>query len=180
MFYDIALEIATNNGGYLASATLVNRLLNVQGAKENKGHAGGDASDAAEGVYKFYYEKRGDVEKVQPNIVLQNDPEQASKPWMYELYRKQPAVIPQLIEMNKKGQPVLVVGLAQNARPIADINLNASQQNQQPSQNPQKAFQGFQTNDPRTWQQRQRHLNSVGIDTAGWGRAEIMRGSRTT
>lgn len=183
MFYDIALEIATNNGGYLASATLVNRLLNVQGAKENKGHAGGDASDAAEGIYKFYYERRGDVEKVQPNIVLQNEPDQASKPWMYELYRKQPTVIPQLIEMNKKGQPVLVVGLAQNARPIADINLNAAQQEQKPqthnqtaAQNPQKVFQGFQTSDPRNSQQRQQHLNSIGIDTTGWGRAEIMRG----
>jgi hypothetical protein len=76
--------------------------------------------------------------------------------------------------------------LAQNARPVADISLNGAQHNEQPrpqnqpdAQNPQKAFQGFQTNDPRTWQQRQQHLNSVGIDTTGWGRAEIMRGSRT-
>lgn len=184
MFYDIALEIATKNGGYLASATLMNRLQNVQGAKENKGHAGGDASDAAEGIYKFYYEKRGDVEKVQPNIVLADEPDQASKPWMYELYRKKPTVLPQLIEMNKKGQPVLVVGLAQNARPVEDMNFGASQQQdkpqnqqpQQPAQNPQGAFRGFQTSDPRNWQQRQQHLNSIGVDTTGWGRAEIMRG----
>lgn len=183
MFYDMALEIATKNGGYLASATMINRLQNVRGAKENKGHAGGDASDAAEGIYKFYYERRGDVEKVEPNLILANEPDQASKPWMYELYRKQPTVIPQLIEMNKKGQPVLVVGLAQNARPVADINFNAVQQEQKPqtqnqtaAQNPQKAFQGFQTNDTRTWQQRQQNLNSMGIDTTGWQRQEIMRG----
>jgi len=46
----------------------------------------------------------------------------------------------------------------------------------QPEQKPQSKFQGFQTNDPRTWQQRQQHLNSVGIDTTGWQRQEIMRG----
>jgi len=48
----------------------------------------------------------------------------------------------------------------------------------QPAQStgPQPAFQGFQTSDTRTWQQRQHHLNSLGIDTTGWGRAEIMRG----
>jgi hypothetical protein len=39
-----------------------------------------------------------------------------------------------------------------------------------------KEFQGFQMGDARTWQQRQQHLNSMGIDTTGWGRAEIMRG----
>lgn len=150
MFYDIALEIATKNGGYLASATLVNRLQNVRGAKENKGHAGGDASDAAEGIYKFLYEKRGDVEKVEPNLILMNEPDQASKPWMYELYRKRPTIIPQLIDMNKKGQPVLVVGLAQNARPIADMSLNAAQQQEQPQQSPQSTPQALQSNDQRT------------------------------
>lgn len=184
MFYDIALEIATKNGGHLASATLVNRLQNVRGAKENKGHAGGDASDAAEGIYKFYYNNRGDVEKVEPNLVLMNEPDQASKPWMYELYGKSPTVLPRLIEMNGKGQPVLVSGTGINARPISDMNFGTAQskpeapqpqqQTQQPAQQPQ--FQGFQTNDPRKSQQRQQHLNSIGIDTAGWGRAEIMRG----
>lgn len=184
MFYDIALEIATKNGGHLASATLVNRLQNVQGAKENKGHAGGDASDAAEGIYKFYYNKRGDVEKVEPNLILMNEPDQASKPWMYELYLKQPTVIPQLIEMNKKGQPVLVSGMGINAEPISDMNFGTAQanpassrtpqQNQPPAQQPR--FQGFKASDTRTWQQRQQHLNSIGIDTNGWGRAEIMRG----
>lgn len=183
MFYDIALEIATKNGGCLASATLINRLQNVQGAKENKGHAGGDASDAAEGIYKFYYEKRGDVEKVDLDVVLMNEPDQASKPWMYEMYRKQPTVLPKLIEMNGKGQPVLVVGLAQNARPIADMNFGTAQtkpeapQAQQNNQKPQ--FQGFQMNDPRGWQQRQQHLNSIGVDTTGWGRQDIMRGAKT-
>lgn len=136
MFYDMALEIATNNGGYLASATLVNRLQNVRGAKENKGHAGGDASDAAEGIYKFYYERRGDVEKVEPNLILMNEPDQASKPWMYELYRKRPTVLPQLIGMNGKGQPVIVSGVGMNAQPISDINFGvAAQQSQGPAKN---------------------------------------------
>lgn len=126
MLYDIAMEIATKNGGYLASATLINRLNNVQGDKESKGHLGGDASDAAEGIYRFYYERRGDVEKVEPNIILMNEPEQASKPWMYELYRKRPTVLPQLIEMNKKGRPVLVAGFGINARPIVDMNFGVS------------------------------------------------------
>lgn len=123
MFYDIAIEIATKNGGYLSSATLINRLTNVQGAKENKGHAGGDASDAAEGIYKFYFNQREDVEKVQPNLILMNEPDQVSKPWMYELYRKQPKVIAELIDMNLKGQPVLVAGNGLGAKPITNINF---------------------------------------------------------
>lgn len=45
----------------------------------------------------------------------------------------------------------------------------------QPQQK-QSQFQGFRTNDPRTWQQRQQYLQSIGTDTTGWGRAEIMRG----
>jgi hypothetical protein len=182
MFYDIALEIATNNGGHLVSATLVNRLQNVKGAKESKGHAGGDASDAAEGIYKFYYNNRGDVEKVEPNLILMNEPDQAGKPWMYELYRKSPTVLPRLIGMNGEGQPVLVTGTGINAKAVSDMNFGSvqtnpddpQQQNQQTAQQPQ--FQGFQTNDPRTWQQRQQHLNSIGIDTIGWRRQEIMRG----
>lgn len=177
MFYDIALEIATKSGGYLASATLINRLQNVQGAKENKGHAGGDASDAAEGIYRFYYERRGDVEKVQPNIILANEPDQAGKPWMYELYRKQPTVIPRLIDMNKKGRPVLVSGTGVNAQPISDVNFGTAQRK---PENTTANFQGFQTNDPRTWQQRQQHLNSIGVDTNGWQRQEIMRGVRNS
>lgn len=128
MLYDIALEIATKNGGYLASSTLMNRLKNVHNAKENKGSLGGDATDAAEGVYKFYYEKRNDVEKIQPNIVLANEPDQANKPWMYELYRKKPTVIPKLIEMNSRGGPVLVRGLGHNASPIVDMNFSATNQ----------------------------------------------------
>lgn len=50
----------------------------------------------------------------------------------------------------------------------------AEAQNKQP----QQSFQGFQTSDPRNWQQRQQHLNSIGIDTDGWGRSEIMQGRR--
>jgi hypothetical protein len=178
MFYDIALEIATKNGGCLASATLINRLQNVQGAKDNKGHAGGDASEAAEGIYKFYYERRGDVEKIEPNLVLMNEPDQASKPWMYELYRKNPTVLPQLINMNSNGNPVLVLGTGLQAQPVADMNFSVGKPQEQPQQNqPQQTkFQGFNANDPRNSQQRQQHLNSIGVDTTGWGRAEIMRG----
>lgn len=184
MFYDIALEIATKNGGHLASATLVNRLQNVRDAKENKGHAGGDASDAAEGIYKFYYEKRGDVEKAEPNLVLMNEPDQASKPWMYELYRKSPTVLPRLVDMNGKGQPVLVSGAGVNAQPISDMNFGTSRQNPEAPKNHQQQtqqppFQGFQTNDPRGWQQRQQHLNSLGINTTNWNRQEIMRGAKS-
>lgn len=180
MFYDIALEIATKNGGYLAPSTLLNRFKNISNAKENKGTLGGDATDAAEGLYKFLYERRGDVEKVQPNIVLQNEPDQAAKPWMYELYRKSPTVLPKLIEMNGKGRPILVAGVGINAETISDMNFGTSQSKPaapQRTPHPQQAnFQGFQTNDPRTSQRRQQHLASIGIDTSGWGRAEIMRG----
>lgn len=129
MFYDIAMEIATKNGGYLVSSTLLNRLGNVVGAKENKGGAGGDASDEAEAIYKFYYERRNDVEKVQPNIILANEPDQASKPYLYELYRKKPTILPRLIEMNGKGHPVLVSGTSFNAKPVIDMNFNVASQN---------------------------------------------------
>ena len=177
MFYDIALEIATKNGGYLAPSTLLNRLKNMSNAKENKGALGGDATDAAEVLYKFLYEKRADVEKIQPNIMLQNEPDQASKPWMYELYRKNPTVLPRLIEMNGKGQPVLVSGTGINAQPISDMNFGTEQGAPETKQQAQKAqFQGFQTNDPRTWQRRQQYLNSIGVDTNGWQRQDIMRG----
>jgi len=47
------------------------------------------------------------------------------------------------------------------------------------TQSPEKnEFGGFQIGDTKTWQQRQQHLSSIGIDTAGWGRAEIMQGRR--
>jgi len=122
LFYDIALEIATKNGGYLASSTLLNRLQNVKGAKENKGTLGGDATDAAESIYRFYYYKRSDVEKVQPNIILGNEEDQARKEYLYELYRKQPTVLNSLIQMNKNGkQPVLVNGMGEA---IVDLNFN--------------------------------------------------------
>ena len=122
LFYDIALEIATKNGGYLASSTLLNRLQNVKGAKENKGTLGGDATDAAESIYRFYYYKRSDVEKFQPNIILGNEEDQARKEYLYELYRKQPTVLNSLIQMNKNGkQPVLVNGMGEA---IVDLNFN--------------------------------------------------------
>jgi hypothetical protein len=121
MFYDIAMELATKKGGYLVSATLVNRLVGAKNAKENKGYAGGDTSDGAEAIYKFYYERRGDVEKVQPNLILMNEPDQANKPYLYELYKKSPTVIPKLIQMNSKGQPVLVSGMGIHAKPIMSL-----------------------------------------------------------
>lgn len=191
MFYDICMELATIKGGCLASMTLVNRLALVSSGKdfdyeytkERKGAAGGDTSDRAEPIYKFYYEKRSDVEKVDPGIRVANDPEQASKPWMYTMYRKKPTVLTKLIEMNHLTQPVLVSGAGGHGKAILDFNFGAAsggpepQVQKQPETKPSPTpFQGFQTNDPRTWQQRQQHLNSLGIDTAGWGRAEIMRG----
>jgi len=191
MFYDICMEIATIKGGHLASMTLVNRLalissgkdFDYEQSKERKGAAMGDTSDRAEPIYKFYYEKRGDVEKVDPGVRVANDPEQASKPWMYMLYSKKPTVMTKLIEMNHLTQPVLVSGTGMNAKAIMDFDFRAVQQGpekqsqkQPESKAGQAAFQGFSTNDTRTWQQRQQHLNSLGIDTAGWGRAEVMRG----
>lgn len=167
MFYDIALEIATKNGGYLASATLINRLMNVQGAKENKGHAGGDASDAAEGIYKFYYERRRDVESVMPNLILMNEPDQGAKPWMYELYHKSPTVLPKLIEMNKKGKPALVSGFGVQAQPIADMNFNVSQERPQqqslPTQPQQQQVQSA-SGQPQQTQNQPKFTNGNAAD----------------
>lgn len=130
MFYEICMEIATNKGGFLASMTLVNRLgitnsgkdFDYEQAKERKGASGGDSSDRVEGVYEKFY-GRSDIEKTRPNIALPADPEMDTKPWMYMLYRKKPTVIPQLIEMNKKGQPVFVSGTGLGARPITSMNF---------------------------------------------------------
>ena len=129
LLYDIAMEIATKNGGYLASSTFLNRLKNIKDAKLNKGDLGGDASDAAENIYKFYYHNRKDVSKEIPNVVLPQEPDQSNKPYLYEIYRKQPTIIPQLIEINKKIQAnggrnyVLVSGHGIQAEPILDINF---------------------------------------------------------
>ena len=194
MFYDICMEIATTKGGCLSSMTLVNRLAIVgsggdfdyEKSKERKGAAMGDTSDRAEPIYKFYYEKRSDIEKIDPGVRVKNDPEQASKPWMYMLYRKKPTVLTKLIEMNHLMQPVLVSGTGIHAKAIMDFNFGTASQGTEPQGQPQpKApqqpqFQGFQLGDPRTWQQRQQHLNSLGIDTTGWQRQEIMRGVKTT
>jgi len=140
MFYDICMEIATNKGGCLASMTLVNRLslarsgtdFDYEKSKERKGAAMGDTSDRAEPIYKFYYEKRNDVEKVNPGIKFENDPEQASKPWMYVMYKKKPTVMAKLIEMNHLTQPVLVSGTGMHAKAILDFNFSVQQQKLQP------------------------------------------------
>ncbi len=63
------------------------------------------------------------LEKVDPGIRVANDPEQASKPWMYVMYRRTPTVLSKLIEMNGKGQPVLVSGLGMHATPITSMNF---------------------------------------------------------
>ena len=39
-----------------------------------------------------------------------------------------------------------------------------------------QGFQGFQMGDKRIHQERAAYLNSIGINTSDWGRAEIMRG----
>ena len=44
-----------------------------------------------------------------------------------------------------------------------------------PSQGSQ-GFQGFQMGDKRSHQERVAYLNSIGVNTSDWGRAEIMRG----
>lgn len=134
MFYDICMEIASNKGGCLASMTLANRLallrsgadFDYEQAKERKGAAMGDTSDRAEPIYRFYYEKRSDVEKIDPGIRVNNDPEQASKPWMYMLYRKKPTVMAKLIEMNHLAQPVFVSGTGMYAKAIMDFNFGVA------------------------------------------------------
>lgn len=123
-FYDIATEIATKNHGCLASTTFLNALKNLDPTKrkESKGiGSGGDSSDAVENIYHFYYhERKNEVEKVTPNIILANEDDQAKKPYMYELYKKQPTTLNQLIKMNNNGkQPVLVKG---SGAPISDLN----------------------------------------------------------
>ena len=110
------------------------------------------------------------MEKIQPNIILGNEQDQTLKPYMYELYRKSPTVLNQLIQMNKNGkQPVLV---NESGEAIVDLNFSVQKQSKQ-------QFAGFESGDKRTWQQRSEFLKSQGIDTSGWGRAQIMRGSNT-
>lgn len=137
--YDIAMEIATIKEGYLVSHALVNRLMlrhmeDVDGDGtyddldkdfyDRKGGDGGDPTDEAENVYKFYYYNRKDVESTMPNIIfghpaahklgkLETLPEQHERPYMYELYRKQPTTIRSMIELNKQGKIILVDGLNQ-------------------------------------------------------------------
>lgn len=144
--YDIAMEIATIKGGYLVSHALVNRLMQRhvkdvdgdgvhdeldQDFYDRKGSSGGDPTDEAENVYKFYYYNRKDVESVMPNIMFGHPkavklgkfetlPEQHDKPYMYELYKKQPTTLQAMLNLNKQGKVVLVDGLNQ---PILDLNF---------------------------------------------------------
>ncbi len=144
--YDIAMEIATIKGGFLISHALVNRLM-LRHVKDTdrdgkpdeldknfydrKGGDGGDPTDEAENVYKFYYYNRKDVESIMPNIIfghpaahklgkLEALPEQHDKPYMYELYRKKPTTLQAMIELNKQGKIVLIDGMNQ---PILNSNI---------------------------------------------------------
>lgn len=56
------------------------------------------------------------------------------------------------------------------------VNWYVQKQNTQNSTVSQQQFQGFQIGDKRSHQERAAYLNSMGIDTTSWGRAEIMRG----
>jgi hypothetical protein len=144
--YDIAMETATLKGGYLTSHALVNRLMmrhlkDIDGDGKpdeldqdfynRKGGSGGDPTDEAESVYKYYYYNRKDVESIMPNIIfghpvahklgkLETLPEQHEKPYMYELYRKQPTTIQQMVNLNKQGKIVLIDAMN---KPILNTNI---------------------------------------------------------
>jgi len=115
MFYDICMEIATIKGGHLASMTLVNRLALVSSgkdfdyeqSKERKGASMGDTSDRAEPIYKFYYEKRGDVEKVDPGVRVAKLRAAADR-----------AGIPKTQQSNLKGHMVGGVVVSVNSRKV--------------------------------------------------------------
>lgn len=125
--YDIAMEIATTKGGYLVSHALVNRLIGrhlEDDFAQLKGGSGGDPTDEAEEVYKYYHlHRKHDVESIKPNIIKQGKEflaDQQEKPHMYELYRKQPNTINTMIELNKQGKIVLTNGLRE---PILNLNF---------------------------------------------------------
>lgn len=111
------------------------------------------------------------------------------------------AVIPKLVQSKQKKASNYFVAFADPSKQakykgVADIGaayrqligmidgyvkyyMKSAGPNQTQKQQPEKKeFGGFQTSDPRNSQQRQQYLNSIGIDTTGWGRAEIMRGVR--
>jgi hypothetical protein len=126
--YDIAMEVASVRGGYLVSHYLVNRLhklhLKDDGTldpdwESKKGWWGGDPTDDAERVYKYYYYNRKDVESVDPESA--DVPPNPDKKYMYQMYRKQPVNLKAMIDLNKQNKIVLVDGLNQ---PIMNINLN--------------------------------------------------------
>jgi hypothetical protein len=57
-----------------------------------------------------------------PNLIFKNEDEQGKNPWLYDLYRKPPTTLNQLIQMNNSGkQPVLTDGVG---RAIIDLNFN--------------------------------------------------------
>lgn len=106
------------------------------------------------------------------------------------------SVIPRLVQSKQKKATNYFVAFADPAKQakyknVADIGnahkqligmingyVNYYMKSAKPAQQSPQEFQGFQMGDTRNWQQRQQHLNSIGINTDGWGRAEIMRGIR--
>lgn len=68
LLYDVAMELVTLQGGHLVSNTLTQRLEGKSATHGTKGHVGGDSSDDADKVYKFYATNRKDVVKTQPDL----------------------------------------------------------------------------------------------------------------
>lgn len=103
-------------------------------------------------------------------------------------------VIPSMVESKqKKAKNYLVVfadpakqskyssfaNISQAYNEIINIingYVNWYVQKQSSQKTPAVSFQGFQMGDKRSHQERAAYLNSIGINTSDWGRAEIMRG----
>ena len=123
LLYDITMEVTTLQGGHLISNTLVNRLKGRDAAYSEKGFAGGDSSDAADNIYKFYTSKREDVVKTQPDLSkFISEEELRESPYKFYLYSKPPTTLQQLIELNKSGKKVFGTGNPGLIVPIMDLS----------------------------------------------------------
>jgi len=103
-------------------------------------------------------------------------------------------VIPSMVESKQKKATNYLVAFADPAKQskyssFANISqayneminmingyVNWYVQKQSSQKTPAVSFQGFQMGDKRSHQERVAYLNSIGINTSDWGRAEIMRG----
>lgn len=103
-------------------------------------------------------------------------------------------VIPSMVESKQKKATNYLVAFADPAKQskyssFANISqaykeminiingyVNWYVQKQSSQKTPAVSFQGFQMGDKRSHQERAAYLNSIGINTSDWGRAEIMRG----